>query len=69
MYEFIAKPQSWRRASEACENEGGKLLNYLDCKIKDFVSKVFKGLNTTAPGWWIGESLMGSDNGCVIPGE
>lgn len=64
-YEFIAKPQSWGLASEACETRGGKLLKYLDCEIKDFLSKVFEGLQT--PSWWIGEGLMGSYDECVIP--
>ncbi|KAI5101376.1 polycystic kidney disease protein 1-like 2, partial [Silurus meridionalis] len=62
-YEFVAKPQSWGQANEVCETQGGKLLMYLDCDIKDFFSKV---LVNTAPGYWIGNGLTGSYDECVI---
>ncbi|XP_053094236.1 polycystic kidney disease protein 1-like 2 [Pangasianodon hypophthalmus] len=66
VYEFVAKPHSWGQASEACEIREGKLLKYLDCEIKDFFSKVFKDLQTAAPGWWISEGLTGYYEECVI---
>ncbi|XP_017333410.1 polycystic kidney disease protein 1-like 2 [Ictalurus punctatus] len=65
-YEFVANPQSWGQANEICETQGGKLLKYLDCEIKDFFSKVFKDVQTTAPGFWVGEGLTGSYAECVI---
>lgn len=68
-YEFVTNPQSWGQANEICETQGGKLLKYLDCEIKDFFSKVFKDVQTTAPGFWVGEGLTGSYAECVIQGE
>ncbi|XP_027009021.2 polycystic kidney disease protein 1-like 2 [Tachysurus fulvidraco] len=66
-YEFVMKPQSWGLASEICEIQGGNLLKYLDCDIKDFFSKVFENPEITSLGWWIGKGLMGSYDECDIP--
>ncbi|KAK3562032.1 hypothetical protein QTP86_024799 [Hemibagrus guttatus] len=65
-YEFVKKPQSWEQASKTCETQGGNLLNYLDCNIKDSFTKVFKDPEITSLGWWIGEGLMGSYDECNI---
>ncbi|KAG7327235.1 hypothetical protein KOW79_008841 [Hemibagrus wyckioides] len=65
-YEFVKKPQSWEQASETCETQGGNLLKYLDCDIKDSFTKVFKDPEITSLGWWIGEGLMGSYDECNI---
>lgn len=68
-YEFVKKPQSWEQASETCKIQGGNLLKYLDCDIKDSFTKVFKEPEITSLGWWIGEGLMGSYDDCNIQGE
>lgn len=68
-YEFVMKAQSWGLASEICEIQGGNLLKYLDCDIKDFFSKVFENPEITSLGWWIGKGLMGSYDECDIQGE
>ncbi|GAA6093975.1 polycystic kidney disease protein 1-like 2 [Tachysurus ichikawai] len=65
-YEFVMKAQSWGLASEICEIQGGNLLKYLDCDIKDFFSKVFENPEITSLGWWIGKGLMGSYDECDI---
>lgn len=70
LYEFVIKPHSLGQASEDCSARGGKLLNYLDCEIKNFFSELFKEHGSAAPGWWIDGGLTGSYDECVdITGE
>ncbi|XP_053368674.1 polycystic kidney disease protein 1-like 2 [Clarias gariepinus] len=65
LYEFVIKPHSLGQASEDCSARGGKLLNYLDCEIKNFFSELFKEHGSAAPGWWIDGGLTGSYDECV----